>query len=152
MWGIRKGKVGSESTQPASNLKHHTTLPGVLQAEAKLIGSDDEFATLPNATASQLTAPAASASGPAAAAAAGSSGLVWDKPQASALHSFVVSLLDLQGGRDDNQTMWEDVAAKSDLWGAYRPTAAELRHVYDQVTPKVPSYVCSLRDCRGGCT
>lgn len=124
----------------------------MLQAEAKLIGSDDDFAALPNATASQLTAPAASASGPSAAAAAGSSRLVWDKPQASALHSFVVSLLDLQGGRDDNQTMWEDVAAKSDLWGAYQPTAAELRHVYDQVTPQVPSNVCSLRDCRGGCT
>lgn len=109
-------------------------LAGVLQAEAKLIGSDDDFATLPNATASQLAAAAALASGPAAAAAASSSGMVWDKPQASALHSFVVSLLDLQGGRDDNQTMWEDVAAKSELWGSYEPTAAELRHVYDQVT------------------
>lgn len=121
---------------------HH--LAGVLQAEAKLIGSDDDFAALPSATASQLTAPAASASGPAAAAAAGSSCMVWDKPQASALHSFVVSLLDLQGGRDDNQPMWEDVAAKSDLWGPYKPSAAELRHVYDQVTLVTPFKVCSF--------
>lgn len=145
MWGIESGRVGSRSKQLTSTLKHHTTFAGVLQAEAKLIGSDDDFAALPNATASQLTAPAASASGPAAAAAAGSSGMVWDKPQASALHSFVVSLLDLQGGRDDNQTMWEDVAAKSDLWGTYKPTAAELRHVYDQVTLVSLSIFCSLR-------
>lgn len=59
--------------------------------------------------------------------------MVWDKPQAFALHNFVVSLLELQGGKDDNQLMWEDVAAKSNLWGSYKPTAAELQHVYDQV-------------------
>lgn len=113
------------------------------QAEAKTIGSDDDFAALPNATPSQLAAPAASASGPAAAeAAVSSSGMVWDKPQAFALHNFVASLLELQGGRDDNQTMWEDVAAKSDLWGSCKPTAAELQHVYDQVTPMTFAGVC----------
>ena len=68
--------------------------------------------------------------------------MVWDKPQAFALHSFVASLLELQGGRDDNQTMWEDVAAKSDLWGSCKPTAAELQHVYDQVTLMTFAGVC----------
>ena len=63
--------------------------------------------------------------------------MVWDKPQAFALHNFVVSLLELQGGKDDNQIMWEDVAAKSDLWGSCKPTAAELRQVYNQVSSKL---------------
>ena len=117
------------------------------QAEAKRIGSDDDFAALPNATPSQQAAPAASASGPAAASeATSSSGLVWDKPQAFALHNFVVSLLELQGGRDDNQTMWEDVSAMSDVWGSWKPTAAELRRVYDQVTPVTTARVYCL--CR----
>ncbi|DBA98743.1 TPA: hypothetical protein ACH3X1_014516 [Trebouxia sp. C0004] len=66
----------------------------------------------------------------AASAAAGSSGMVWDKPQAFALHNYVVSLLELQGC---NQSMWEDVAAKSDLWGSCKPTASELKQVYDQM-------------------
>ena len=126
--------------------QHLAEVPPV---KAKLIGSDDDFAALPNATPSQQAAPAAPASGPAAAsAAASSSGLVWDKPQAFALHNFVVSLLELQGGRDDNQTMWEDVAAMSDLWGSWKPTAAELRHVYDQV--RVVTFAgayCSCRRC-----
>lgn len=116
---------------------HHANLAGLSQPKPKPIGYDDDFATLPGATPSQQAAPAVSASGEAAsaaaAAAAGSNGLVWDKAQALALHNYVASLLDLQGGREDNPSMWQDVAAKSDLWGGCRPTASELKHVYDQV-------------------
>ena len=103
---------------------------------------DEDFATLSNTTPSQSAASAASGSGQAASAGAGGSGMVWDKPQAFALHNYVVSLLELQGGRDDNQSMWEDVAAKSDLWGSCKPTASELKQVYDQVRVQVG--VCSI--------
>ncbi|KAL3156973.1 hypothetical protein ABBQ38_001230 [Trebouxia sp. C0009 RCD-2024] len=122
----KEGLVNAVAQQP----------PGLSQPKPKPIGYDDDFATLPGATPSQQAAPAVSASGEAAsaaaAAAAGSNGLVWDKAQALALHNYVASLLDLQGGREDNPSMWQDVAAKSDLWGGCRPTASELKHVYDQ--------------------
>ena len=58
---------------------------------------------------------------------------MWDKSKAFALHNYVVSLLELQGGRDDNARMWEDIATRSGLWGTQKPTASELKQVYDQV-------------------
>lgn len=58
---------------------------------------------------------------------------MWDKSQAFALHHYVVSLLELQGGREDNERMWEDIATRSGLWGAQKPSASELKQVYDQV-------------------
>ncbi|KAL3146375.1 hypothetical protein ABBQ32_003061 [Trebouxia sp. C0010 RCD-2024] len=130
----KEGLVNAVVQQPPG--PHRANLAGMSQPKPKPIGYDDDFATLPGATPSQQAAPAVSASGEgasaAAAGAAGSSGLVWDKAQTLALHNYVVSLLDLQGGREDNPSMWQDVAAKSDLWGGCKPTASELKHVYDQ--------------------
>lgn len=112
------------------------TRAGVADDGPNPIGSDDDFAALPaHAPSQQATAAAAAnpAAGGGATAAAGS-GLVWNKNQEYALHDYVTSLMDLQGGHDDNPRLWEDVAAKSDLWGPNRVSAAELREVYLRVS------------------
>lgn len=127
---------GDKQASKQTNTTPHVNLAGMSQPNTNPIRHDDDFAALPIATSSQQATPAASASGegaPAGAATAGSSGLSWDKPQVLALHNYVASLLELQGGREDNPSMWQDVAAKSDLWGGCKPTASELQHIYDQV-------------------
>ena len=107
------------------------------------VGSDDDFAALP--ASSQQPAAAAPAAAGAGVAAAADSGLVWNKTQGFALHDFVISVLDLQGGHDDNPRLWEDVAAKSDLWGPNKVTPAGLQEVYLKVRqPDPPHHACAL--------
>jgi len=91
-----------------------------------LVGSDDDFAALP-ASSQQPAAGAGTA-------AAGSSSLAWNKMQEFALHEYVTAVLELQGGRDDNPRLWEDVAASPVLWGPNKVTPAELKEVYLRVS------------------
>jgi len=91
-----------------------------------LVGSDDDFAALP-ASSQQPAAGAGTA-------AAGSSSLAWNKMQEFALHEYVTAVLELQGGRDDNPRLSEDVAASPVLWGPNKVTPAELKEVYLRVS------------------
>ena len=97
------------------------------QTAPDLVRSDDDFAALP-----------ASSQQPAAAAGAitagSSSSLAWNKMQEFALHEYVTAVLELQGGRDDNPRLSEDVAASPVLWGPNKVTPAELKEVYLRVS------------------
>ncbi len=109
-----------------------------------LVGSDDDFAALP-----------ASSQQPAAAvgtAAAGSSSLAWNKMQEFALHEYVTAVLELQGGRDDNPRLWEDVAANPNLWGPNKVTPAELKEVYLRVSSNLVSLLLMLFLCNNTVT
>lgn len=54
--------------------------------------------------------------------------------QEFALHEYVTAVLELQGGREDNPRLWEDVAASPVLWGPNKVTPAELKEVYFKVS------------------
>ncbi|DBA95241.1 TPA: hypothetical protein ACH3X3_013138 [Trebouxia sp. C0006] len=100
------------------------------QTAPGLVGSDDDFAALP--VSSQQPAAAAGAG---TMAAGSSSSLAWNKMQEFALHEYVAAVLELQGGRDDNPRLWEDVAANPNLWGPNKVTPAELKDVYLRTKP-----------------
>ncbi|KAL0026237.1 hypothetical protein WJX77_004600 [Trebouxia sp. C0004] len=93
-----------------------------------LVGSNGDFAALPGSS----QQPAASTG---TAAAGSSSSLAWNKMQEFALHEYVTAVLELQGGRDDNPRLWEDVAASPGLWGPNKVTPAELKEVYLRTKP-----------------
>ena len=119
----------------------HTHSAGMANSDPSPMGSDDEFATLPATAASQP--PPAAADAPAGATAASGSGLSWNKQQEFALHDYVTSILELQGGRDDNPKLYEDIAARSALWGPNSVTSAELQEIYFRVS-RVSSAVSRL--------
>ncbi|KAL0031313.1 hypothetical protein WJX79_002806 [Trebouxia sp. C0005] len=102
-------------------------LTGAGQTAPGLVGSDDDFAALP-ASSQQPTVAAGTAG-------AGSSSLAWNKMQEFALHEYVTAVLELQGGREDNPRLWEDVAASPVLWGPNKVTPAELKEVYFKTKP-----------------
>ena len=87
----------------------------VAEPEQNPIGSDDDFAAAPNHP--QLN----------------NGKLSWNDGQTYALCEFVFSILELSGGSDDNPRMWEDVAAKAELWGDHPVSAQELQEIYMQV-------------------
>jgi len=98
----------------------------------------------------------ASSQQPAAAAGAitagSSSSLAWNKMQEFALHEYVTAVLELQGGRDDNPRLWEDVAANPILWGPNTVTPAELKDVYLRVSGNLVSLLLMLFQCNNTVT
>ncbi len=117
------------------------------QTAPSLVGSDDDFAALP--ASSQQPAAAAAAG---TAAAGSSSSLAWNKMQEFALHEYVTAVLELQGGRDDNPRLWEDVAANPILWGPNTVKPAELKEVYLRVSGNLVSLLLMLFQCNNTVT
>lgn len=72
--------------------------------------------------------------------------------QEFALHEYVTAVLELQGGRDDNPRLWEDVAANPSLWGPNTVTPAELREVYLRVSGNPVSLLLMLFQCNNTVT
>lgn len=111
---------------PAGTYRNYTTAVYTqpwwyaAEPEQNLIGSDDDFAAAPIR---HGTSPPQLNNGK----------LSWNDGQSYALCEFVFSILELSGGSDDNPRMWEDVAAKSELWGAHPVSPQELQEIYMQV-------------------
>lgn len=59
--------------------------------------------------------------------------LNWTETQRYALVELVSSILELRGGTDENPRLWDDIAARTDLWAPYDVSAQEVQSVFMQV-------------------
>ena len=99
-------------------------------------GSDDDFAPSSQQPQAAATAPA---DDPAVDPAGSITSLPWNEQHKYALVNFVTTMFEVNDSRDDDPQLWEQLAARVDLWGPYKVTPAELQQVYITVSM---IYVC----------